>query len=70
MHAFVADEGVMRFCTEPYERASPKNFKNVFMHLTNFNINKHSKNCVDDSTVDDVLKPNNATKRTLTALLA
>lgn len=70
MHAFLADEGITRFCCEEYENASPQNYKNQYMHITNFNINKHSKNCVDDSTIQDILKPNNGTKRTLTALLA
>lgn len=70
MQAFLADDGIVRFCSEQYEQASPDNFKNKYMHVTNFDINKYSKKCVDDSTIGDVLKPNNATKRTLKALLA
>ena len=35
------------------------------MHLANYSINKYSKDFVDDLTVDDILQPNAATKRTL-----
>lgn len=68
MHAFLCDEAIVRFCTEEYEKAAPGNFKNLYQHLTNYSINKGSKNFIEDVEVDDVLKPNNATKRTLTAL--
>lgn len=40
------------------------------MHLANYSINKYSKDFIDDLTVDDILKPNGATKRTLNALFA
>ena len=66
---FLADDGIARFCTETYETAAPNNLNNIYMHITNFNINKHSKKCVDDSTVQDILNPNNANKRTLKAVL-
>ena len=68
MQAFVADEGVTRFCTEKYFNAGPENLNNVFMHITNFSINRYSKNYVDCAKVYDILQPNNATKRTLKAL--
>ena len=64
-HAFLADEGLVRFCTTEYEKATPGNFKKVYMHLANYSINKYSKDFVDDLTVDDIMKPNKATKRTL-----
>lgn len=35
MHAFLADEGIVRFCTEDYQKAAPANFKNIQMHITN-----------------------------------
>ena len=31
-----------RFCTEPYRKPTTKNMNNLFMHLTNYAINKHS----------------------------
>lgn len=39
------------------------------MHITNYNINKFSSKCVGEEDVEDVLKTNNATKRTLSAIL-
>ena len=65
MHAFLADEGLVRFCTSEYKKACPSNFQKVYMHLANYSINKYSKDFVDDTTINDILKPNGATKRTL-----
>ena len=36
------------------------------MHLTNYSINKHSETYVES---DNILEPNNATKRTITSLM-
>ena len=38
------------------------------MHLTNYSLNKISKDFIDESEVEDILEPNNCSKRTLTAL--
>jgi hypothetical protein len=65
-HAFVADEGLARFCTEKYEKPTKDNFRNAFMHLTNYSINKMSENYIWEP--EDVLSINNGSKRTLTAL--
>lgn len=35
------------------------------MHLANYSINKYSKDFVEDVEVEDILKPNNASKRTM-----
>lgn len=40
--------------------------KQLFGHLTNFSLNKHSDDFVQGSA--DILEPNNGSKRTLTAL--
>ena len=42
IHAFIADEGLARFCTQKYQKPTPANFKKVFMHLTNYSLNKGS----------------------------
>ena len=68
MHAFIADEGLARFCTELYSKPTKANFKKAFMHMTNYSLNKHSTDFVEDYMVDDILNPNEATKRTLAAL--
>jgi hypothetical protein len=36
-----------RFCTEPYEKPKKDNLNNVFMHLTNYAINKDAENYAD-----------------------
>ena len=66
MHAFVADEGLARFCTEKYKTPTKDNLKNDFMHLTNYSINKTSPNYKWEP--EDVLAINDGSKRTLTAL--
>lgn len=38
------------------------------MHLTNYSLNKHSEDYIEDTAVADILRPNLATKRTFTAL--
>ena len=68
MHAFLADEGLARFCTEKYSKPTKDNFRKLYMHLTNYSLNKLSDNYIEDTSVEDILKPNNATKRTLAAL--
>jgi tubulin polyglutamylase TTLL6/13 len=40
----VFQEGLARFATHPYEPPNPKNLSNMFMHLTNYAINKNADN--------------------------
>ena len=42
IEAYLCDEGLARFCTEDYRQPTPQNLKNMFMHLTNFSLNKNS----------------------------
>lgn len=46
LRIFVYDEGLARFCTEPYEAPKSDNLDNKFMHLTNYAINKLSANFI------------------------
>jgi 5S rRNA maturation endonuclease (ribonuclease M5) len=41
--AYLCDEGLARFCTHNYSKPNSQNLKNVYMHLTNFSINKKSQ---------------------------
>lgn len=66
--AFLADEGLARFCTQKYVKPTRANFKNIYMHLTNYAVNKTAEGFVDETEVTDILEPNRCTKRTLTAL--
>lgn len=68
MHAFIADEGLARFCTEKYSKPSKHNLKKVLMHLTNYSLNKFSKNFQNEMDIENIFEPNNGSKRTLTAL--
>eukprot|EP00933_Yihiella_yeosuensis_P042643 TRINITY_DN3728_c0_g1_i11.p1 TRINITY_DN3728_c0_g1~~TRINITY_DN3728_c0_g1_i11.p1 ORF type:complete len:741 (-),score=134.00 TRINITY_DN3728_c0_g1_i11:254-2476(-) len=43
MRAYLFKEGLARFCTVPYEAPNDENMKKGNMHLTNFAINKKSK---------------------------
>jgi tubulin polyglutamylase TTLL6/13 len=42
LRIYVFEEGLVRFATVPYELPSYKNYNNVYMHLTNYAINKMS----------------------------
>ena len=44
LRAYVYDEGLARFATAPYEPPNPRNLNNMFMHLTNYAINKNADN--------------------------
>jgi hypothetical protein len=44
IEAYLCDEGLARFCTSEYRQPNPQNMKNMFMHLTNFSLNKQSEN--------------------------
>jgi len=43
LRIFVFNEGIARFATQKYMPPSAENMHNVFMHLTNYSINKHSR---------------------------
>ena len=44
IEAYLADEGLARLCTENYRMPTKENMKNLYMHLTNFSLNKNSEN--------------------------
>lgn len=49
---FLSQAGMARFCTLPYERPSVKNLHKTFMHLTNYSLNKRSKDYVHSEEGD------------------
>ncbi len=51
-----------RFCTQPYSKPNQRNLHETYMHLTNYSLNKHSKNFVLSDHED------NGSKRTLTSV--
>lgn len=42
LRAFIYKEGLARFATEEYQSPNPQNLNNMFMHLTNYAINKEN----------------------------
>ena len=48
MDSFVADEGLARLCTAKYQKPTTANLKNQYMHLTNYSVNKMSKDYVHE----------------------
>ena len=42
VEAYLCDEGLARFCTHNYKKPDYQNIKNLYMHLTNFSLNKNS----------------------------
>jgi hypothetical protein len=41
LEAYICDEGLGRFCTENYQMPYAGNMKNMYMHLTNYSLNKN-----------------------------
>ena len=64
INCFIYKDGLARFATEDYCKSA--NSDNLFMHLTNYAINKNSENfeANEDSAEDDV-----GHKRSVTAVL-
>ncbi|XP_072343625.1 uncharacterized protein [Scyliorhinus torazame] len=50
LRIYFYDEGLIRFATTKYSEPTDKNLEDICMHLTNYSINKHSKNFVRDET--------------------
>lgn len=63
LRVYLFQEGLCRFCTVPYVQPCPGNRQEMFMHLTNYSINKHNESFVQNEHDDE-----NASKRSLTWL--
>ncbi|XP_012519854.1 PREDICTED: tubulin polyglutamylase TTLL11 isoform X1 [Propithecus coquereli] len=63
LEIYIAKDGLSRFCTEPYQEPSPKNLHHVFMHLTNYSLNIHSRNFVHSDSAST------GSKRTFSSIL-
>ena len=48
MRIFVFEDGLARFATSAYEEPNIKNQSNMFMHLTNYAINKNASNFIQN----------------------
>ena len=64
----MADEGLVRLCTEDYEKPDRQNMHKLLSHLTNFSLNKNSDNFQNAEYLDqDELEM--ASKRPLSSVL-
>jgi len=53
LRMYVYKEGLARLATEEYIPPTNKNMKDMYMHLTNYAINKNSPNFVFNDNADD-----------------
>ena len=65
LRVYVFNEGLARFATEPYTGPFKNNLDNLYMHLTNYAINKNSGNFVKSQGEDD----DSGHKRSMTSIL-
>ena len=65
MRIYIYNEGLARFATEEYKGPLNSNLNNLFMHLTNYAINKDSENFIfnESETKTDI-----GHKRSLTSI--
>jgi len=65
---YLSTSGMVRFCTIPYQPPSVKNLHQTFMHLTNYSLNKRSKDYVHSEEEEG--GGQEGSKRTLTSVWA
>lgn len=63
LEVHLSDSGMARFCTVPYSPPSIGNLHETFMHLTNYSLNKRSKDYIHSEYSDE------GSKRTLDSVL-
>ena len=66
IEAYLANEGLARLCTDNYRMPTKENMKNMFMHLTNFSLNKNSENFV--APTENFQNEDNGSKRLMSSL--
>ena len=52
LRIYIYKDGLARFATERYKLPNEKNIDNLFMHLTNYAINKDSENYIDTTEMN------------------
>ena len=67
LRVYIHHEGIARFCTEPYKKPTKNNLDNLFMHLTNYAINKENDNY--EEADEDSSEGEQGHKRSLAAIL-
>lgn len=62
LEMYISKEGLARFCTIPYEHPTNRNIGDVYMHLTNYSLNKYSETYLHTESEDD------GSKRTMSSV--
>lgn len=52
LRVFLYNDGLVRMGTEKYHTPNESNLSQLYMHLTNYSVNKHNENFERDETVD------------------
>lgn len=52
LRIYIFDEGMARFCTEPYEKPTQENLNEIYRHLTNYSVNKHNDRFKQNSEIE------------------
>lgn len=64
IEAYLCEEGLARFCTQNYRKPDAMNMRNMYMHLTNFSLNKNSEKFKKPDA--QFLNDNNSSKQLFT----
>lgn len=59
---YLNEEGLARFCTEDYLSLNENNLNNMYMHLSNYSLNKNNKNYIYSEECEGITK---GSKRTM-----
>jgi hypothetical protein len=67
VEAYLCDEGLARFCTHNYKKPDFNNIKDLYMHLTNFSLNKNSQRFI--APTESFQNDTNSHKQLYTSIL-
>jgi tubulin polyglutamylase TTLL6/13 len=54
LRIYIFNEGLVRFATEIYQEVDPTNIDNLYMHLTNYAINKDNPKYVFNESLENL----------------
>lgn len=65
LRIYTLNEGMSRFCTEPYKKPKSSNLKHCYSHLTNYSLNKNSSTYQSNG---DNPSPDTGSKRSMSSV--
>ena len=66
LRLYLFNDGLARFCTQPYAQPNSKNMDQVYMHLTNYSLNKFNK---EGFVANDDENEDTASKRSVQSVM-